>query len=71
MSNPWSDAYVQCPFYLDDTGRSIFCEGVEPKTRLHLGFQDAGQKKDYLRGRCAKDYKGCMLYRMLMLNYEP
>lgn len=70
MSNSWSDIYVQCPFYKEDMTSSIQCEGVQPKTGLRLGFQDCRQKKEYLRSRCAKDYKGCMLYRMLMLKYE-
>lgn len=70
MSNAWSDAFVQCPFYKDDTTNAIHCEGIQPKTGLRLGFQSAGEKKAYLKGRCAKEYKTCMLYRMLMLNYE-
>ena len=67
------DELVQCPYYRRDGVQSIHCEGVEDGCGLRLGFASKGQLLRYRRAMCRKDWKACMVAKMLnqRYDYEP
>lgn len=64
-------AYVQCPFYRSDDGRSeIRCEGVCDGSILTQQYQ---AKEDFLiqiRVFCSDHFRKCELYDVLERKYE-
>lgn len=67
----WLAGEAQCPFYRrDDDHHRIVCEGITQDSSLVVKFR---RQKDFaLQARefCAKSYRCCELYRMLMEKYE-
>ena len=67
------DYLVQCPYYREDEGQAVHCEGVEAHSRLRLGFSERQRKREYMERFCREDWKGCLLTQMLnrKYGYEP
>ena len=61
----YCDADARCPFYQCEEQQAIHCEGVDPKTRLHLAFSDRRQLRQYKYERCRANYGQCIIARML------
>ena len=61
---------AECPFYHREEASSIFCEGVGVQSTIELHFQTSEEKKRYRKGYCCKEYKKCLLSRMLYSKYE-
>lgn len=64
------DEHVQCPYYRKDGVQSVHCEGVQDGCGLHLGFSTRQQLQDYKACFCRKNWKGCMVAKMLNLKYD-
>ena len=53
MATPPSQAaLVICPYYLNETGQSITCEGLIGDTRTMVRFESAAQKDLYHQQHC-------------------
>ncbi len=70
MYNNQNDTYVQCPYYQRETPQVIYCEGVQDKTALRLGFANKGDWKKYKDCRCRDNWKDCLIAKMLNLKYD-
>ena len=56
---------VICPYYKKESRFKIICSGVLPKSSIHLSFGDDKTAKKYKDERCRKEYKNCLVYKML------
>lgn len=54
-----------CPFYKHETPSTIYCEGVEDMTVIHLAFADRSDCAAYKRRFCRTGYGDCLIMRML------
>ena len=70
ISKNVEDALIQCPYYKDEAGTAIRCEGVEDGTGLHLGFSSRYKRRDYKARFCRNCWKKCMIAKMLNLKYD-
>lgn len=62
---------VFCPFYNEEDRQTIFCEGLEPGTAVHLAFSTQPQLKAYKKRFCeCTRYDKCLIAQMLAKKYE-
>ena len=61
---------VLCPFYQSDERQIIYCEGVEPDTRIHLAFSSSPQLVCYRKRFCEREYRRCRIADMLLRKWE-
>lgn len=61
---------ILCPFYKSHEAVRIYCEGVRDDCRNGLWFFRKEPRRQYMSEFCKKDYKECMIYRMLEQKYE-
>lgn len=62
---------VICPFYTEEDRQTIFCEGLEPGTSVHLAFSTPPLLKTYKKRFCeCTRYKKCLIAQMLFKKYE-
>lgn len=61
---------VLCPFYQSDEKQIIYCEGVEPDTRIHLAFASSLQLKCYRERFCEGSYTRCRIAGMLNKKWD-
>ena len=61
---------VLCPFYSCEEDVKIHCEGVEPRTSIHLVFRSPAEFINYRLKYCDKDFGECRLAKMLYGKYE-
>ena len=45
---------VWCPFYREDSGRSIYCEGITDESFLRLTFASGRAKRQQMEIFCAQ-----------------
>jgi hypothetical protein len=68
----YSDKYVQCPFYKNEQGVQIHCEGFSENNRLHLWFESkealTAHKKQYCKN--GNSHRKCPLYGAINKQYE-
>lgn len=64
------DYLVQCPYYKEDEGQAVHCEGVEDGSRLRLGFAARKRKQAYMEQYCRQDWKDCRVTQMLNGKYD-
>jgi len=69
-SGSFKQVDVQCPFYKNDGGKRITCEGLVDKSNISLGFLNWSDYEIHMRTFCCKHYKNCEIYRTLMRKYE-
>lgn len=69
MRHPQSKS-VLCPFYSCEEDVKIHCEGVEPRTSIHLTFRSPTELIVYRQKYCDKDFGGCRLAKMLYKKYN-
>lgn len=70
MASTYKDADVQCPFYKEQTGRTISCEGVTDDSIIKQYYWSPKSKDIQMDVFCKKNYKNCEVYRMLEKKYE-
>ena len=68
----YSDKYVQCPFYNQEQGVQIHCEGFNETNRIHLWFESkellVGHKKKFCKN--GQMHRECPLYSVIEKQYE-
>ena len=61
---------VWCPFYREDSGKSIFCEGITDGSFLRLTFLSLRAKKQQMDIFCrTKNCEKCELYAAINARY--
>ena len=61
---------VWCPFYREDSGKSIFCEGITDASFLRLTFVSARAKRQQMEIFCrTKNCGKCELYTAINARY--
>lgn len=61
---------VVCPFYQDDSPKSIICEGVFSRFCVQ-NFSEGEKKKAHIKNVCAcNDYKKCEIAKILSKKYD-
>lgn len=66
----YQSKYVVCPFYSCEEDVKLHCEGVEPRTSIHLTFRSPAELLEYRKKYCEEGYGGCRLAKMLYEKYE-
>ena len=65
------DFQVECPFYLDEEGTSIICEGVAKCASCSQNFLTKKEKQKYMSEVCSVNGgKKCHHYRSVAILYE-
>ena len=62
--------YVVCPYYKDEDGQKLRCEGVGPGTVIHLAFTTKQALRDYRGQYCEGCWKNCMIAGALNRKYD-
>lgn len=70
MGTTYQSAYVKCPFYITDHGKSIICEGVRTECSTEHRFRRKEIKDKHLQSFCCKEYKKCRMYKLLEKKYD-
>lgn len=70
VKNSYISADVVCPFYVDDNGVRIRCEGLDSAQYTHRIFKDVLQKKAFMEANCCKYKRGCSIARAIEKKYE-
>lgn len=61
---------VWCPFYREDGGRSIYCEGITDESFLRLTFTTVRAKEQQMEIFCrTKNCAKCELYAAVNARY--
>ena len=61
---------VWCPFYQEDSGRSIYCEGITDESFLRLTFASGRAKRQQMGIFCrTKNCEKCELYTAINARY--
>lgn len=62
---------VFCPFYSEEDRQTIYCEGLEVGTAIHLAFSTPPQLKAFKKRFCERTcYDKCPIAQMLAKKYE-
>ena len=62
---------VWCPFYREDSGKSIFCEGITDESYLRLTFASVRAKRQQMDIFCrSRSCERCELYGAIDAKYE-
>lgn len=64
------DPYVLCPYFKSKGRDTVFCEGPETGSAIHVAFSTPSLKEDYQRRFCKDCWKGCMVAGMLNRKYN-
>ena len=62
--------YVLCPYYKDESGQLLRCEGVGPGTVIHLAFDTKKSLREYRGQYCENCWKKCMIAGALNKKYD-
>lgn len=61
---------VRCPFYKDDEGVKLKCEGAAlGSLSTHLIFADSKRRREYMDSRCCGDFKSCPVAKEIYQKY--
>lgn len=66
----YQSKYVECPFYSCEEDVKLHCEGVEPRTSIHLTFRSPAELLEYRKRYCESAYGRCRLAKMLYEKYN-
>lgn len=66
----YQSKYVVCPFYSCEEDVKLHCEGVEPRTSIHLTFRSPAELLEYRKRYCETKYGECRLAKMLYDKYN-
>lgn len=70
-SGSYNQIFVKCPFYKYDDGKKrITCEGLVDNSSLALIYRTKADYESQLMEYCCKDYKDCVIHRLLLRKYE-
>lgn len=60
---------ITCPFYSCEEDVKLHCEGVVPRTSIHLTFRSPAELLEYRKKYCEEAFVGCRLAKMLYEKY--
>lgn len=68
----YSDKYVACPFYSQESGSKIRCEGFADCNSLQTTFDSKDRLKDHKRRYCyaVSKHRECPLYTIIDQKYK-
>lgn len=69
MRHPQSKS-VLCPFYSCEEDVKLHCEGVVPRTSIHLVFRSPSELIEYRKKYCEASYGECRLAKRLYEKYD-
>lgn len=61
---------IMCPFYSCEEDVKLHCEGVIPRTSIHLTFRSPTELLDYRKRYCEAKFNECRLAHMLYEKYD-
>lgn len=64
------DALAQCPYYREDGGQTVRCEGLCARSSLRLSFGNRYELRTHKEKYCHQDWKGCPIAGMLNRKYD-
>lgn len=65
------DSYIECPYFLDHSKRTIACEGLCGTSKTNHIFKTIEEKAKYIASVCScNSGKSCPHYRAVSLLYE-
>ena len=64
------DALAKCPYYREDGGQAVRCEGPCARSSIQLSFGNRYQLRDYKEQHCHEDWKTCPVADMLNRKYD-
>lgn len=70
VKNSYIAASVICPFYVDDNGVRIRCEGLDSAQYTHRIFESYEKRKDFMEKHCCRFKSGCSIARALEEKYR-
>lgn len=70
MGTSYLSTDVKCPYYKDDKGQKLICEGIDKGCNMHFQYEKSEQKKHRMRKYCTSDFRKCGLYQVLEKNYQ-
>ena len=70
MGTSYISADVKCPYYKDDKGQKLICEGIDRGCNTHFQYETTKQKLKRMEKHCTKDYNQCELYQILEKKYK-
>lgn len=62
-------AKVKCPYYCNDTGKSIICEGIFSRFNVQ-NFKTKEKLESYAIEFCAEKYQNCPIWQLNEKKYE-
>ena len=63
-----SYARAKCPFYVQEEGCKVTCEGTISRFSHHC-FDSKAQRKRFTTAHCAGSYGTCPVYGLLLKKY--
>lgn len=70
MATNWRTVLTQCPFYRQEDGKRIVCEGLPDKTTMALEFPSSQPKIEYKKRYCEKKYRDCPYAKILYQKWD-
>ncbi len=70
MPRNYDDILAKCPFFYENSRKSVICEGITDDSILCLKFLSENGRDKQRRIFCDKNYEKCEIFRMLMKKYE-
>ena len=70
MASTYKDVEVKCPFYKEQTARTISCEGITDDSIIKQYFSFPRSKELHVNVFCERKFENCEIYRMLVKKYE-
>lgn len=64
------DALAACPYYKEDGGQVVRCEGPYHRSGLHLSFANRYQLSGHKRKYCQRDWAACPIAGLLNRKYD-
>lgn len=59
-----------CPFYLGEGKKGIWCEGITNSKKIILEFKTEKQKDKHIRKYCYHEFpEDCEIFKLLMSKY--
>lgn len=66
MATSWLSQYVGCPFYKENEGHAVKCEGIVDGATTRHQFGTKADFEQHMSIFCCKNYICCEWYRTLM-----
>ncbi|MBQ7638264.1 MAG: hypothetical protein IJS90_05145 [Clostridia bacterium] len=71
MANKTVEAWIKCPFYVNERENLIMCEGYITNTCMITKFSSAKEKKAHLKANCYHHTGGgCFMAESLFRKYD-